>query len=82
MTKENLNKIAVALIEKYGTETGVELLMQLIQEMNKPAQMQIASDPTPYTPSYTPTYPSIAPNKWGYDITCSVQRDRKGEQDG
>lgn len=66
MTEENLNKIAVALIEKYGTENGSGLLVQLIQEMNKPAQMQIVREPIPYTLRN----PSDS-NEWYKDISVN-----------
>ena len=51
MNKPDLDKIAVALIEKYGAETGVELLTLLIQEINKPAETHIIRETTPYFPS-------------------------------
>ena len=72
MNKQDLNKIAVALIEKYGLETGAELLTQLIQELNKPAQNQIANTPTPYyTTPYIPPTGGADQFKWARDITIS-----------
>lgn len=75
MNQQELNKIALAIIEKYGTEKGVELLIRLMQEINKPAEVKIDHETKPvYCPYPLTGYPSyLAPtqsHEWD-KTTCS-----------
>ena len=80
MNKSDLDKIAVAIIEKYGTEKGTELLTTLLQELNKPAEVRTVHETQPvYYPYPLTGYPSyLAPTQpieWD-KVTCSDNQQK------
>ena len=59
---EEFKKISTAILDTYGQEIGISMIVHLIHELEKPTEKQI--EYVPNVPTY-PTYPYYNPNDTG-----------------